>query len=414
MAEFATPGSLPSMSDILIDDDGGALMACGAYPTAAAWLASQYIDPASDGALALTADEPAIDMTGYDWLAIAAAGNMTFDGAVTPASGCYTFGGGPGLLTVATTLSGDNSVLLRGNVALSGVNTCSGGMDIDNGTVQLAGAAALGSGSVIVNGTLDLDGYNAAMDGLSGSGIVETSSGDATLAVGASGEASTFSGTLQSGGGGGQITLVVTGGGAFSLSGAGGFSGAIAIDPSSTLIVGDGGLTSETVTDNGVLAFDASQSQTFSGAIGGTGSVSMIGSGAMELAGGNSYSGGTQIVSGMLAFDAAGALPANGQVAIDSGGALEAAGPWTTAADWLAYGPIDPDSTARWPWRPTRPAQSISAASDQFPSARRPPALSGTEGSLPTTTPICSAAGRAASRSPPRWRARTPWSSAAT
>ena len=52
-------------------DSGAALAATGAYSTAADWLASGTIDPNSGGTLALTADEPAIDMTGYDSLFLA-------------------------------------------------------------------------------------------------------------------------------------------------------------------------------------------------------------------------------------------------------------------------------------------------------------------------------------------------------
>jgi fibronectin-binding autotransporter adhesin len=54
------------------------------------------------------------------------------------------------------------------------------------------------------------------------------------------------------------------------------------------------------VTDNGVLAFDRSDSVTFAGAISGTGALVQLGSGVLTLIGANTYSGGTTISAGTL------------------------------------------------------------------------------------------------------------------
>jgi fibronectin-binding autotransporter adhesin len=54
------------------------------------------------------------------------------------------------------------------------------------------------------------------------------------------------------------------------------------------------------VTDNGVLAFDRSDSVTFAGAISGTGALVQLGSRVLTLIGANTYSGGTTISAGTL------------------------------------------------------------------------------------------------------------------
>ena len=76
-----------------------------------------------------------------------------------------------------------------------------------------------------------------------------------------------FSGTLQGGSNSSQLVLWITGSHAVAIDGTNGFSGPITIDTGSTLVVGDAGLTAPSVTDNGLLAFNASGSQTYSGDI---------------------------------------------------------------------------------------------------------------------------------------------------
>src|SRR5690606_21551986 len=64
-------------------------------------------------------------------------------------------------------------------------------------------------------------------------------------------------------------------------------------------IVGD-------VTNDGVLAFNRSDSLTFGGVVSGTGSLSQAGSGTTVLTGTNTYSGGTSITAGTLQIGAGG------------------------------------------------------------------------------------------------------------
>src|SRR4029077_8465931 len=69
------------------------------------------------------------------------------------------------------------------------------------------------------------------------------------------------------------------------------------------LQVGNGGTTGSivgNVTDNGVLAFNRTDSVTYGGGVSGSGSLTQAGSGTLILSGANTYSGGTTISAGTL------------------------------------------------------------------------------------------------------------------
>ncbi|NKC22634.1 hypothetical protein HED50_12680 [Ochrobactrum oryzae] len=110
-----------------------------------------------------------------------------------------------------------------------------------------------------------------------------------------------FSGVVS---GTGELTK--TGAGVLTLTGTNSYSGGTAIT-AGTLQIGDGGTTGSIVGDvanDGVLAFNRSNSLTFHGVVSGTGSLSQMGSGTTVLTGTNSYSGGTAITAGTLSVGA--------------------------------------------------------------------------------------------------------------
>ena len=107
----------------------------------------------------------------------------------------------------------------------------------------------------------------------------------------------TFAGVIS---GTGSVTQI--GPGTTILTGTNTYTGGTTIS-AGTLQVGNGGTAGSitgNVTDNGVLAFDRSDSVTFAGVISGTGSVTQIGTGTTILTGTNTYSGGTTISAGTL------------------------------------------------------------------------------------------------------------------
>ena len=86
----------------------------------------------------------------------------------------------------------------------------------------------------------------------------------------------------------------------------------------------DGSLAA-TCTDNAALVYNLAGSQTYSGAISGSGGLTKIGAGALTLAGSNSYSGGTTSWAGTLAVASTAALPGYStasKVTVSSSGTL--------------------------------------------------------------------------------------------
>ncbi len=148
---------------------------------------------------------------------------------------------GSGVIAGATALSKSGAATLK----LSTVNTYTGGTTINAGTLQLGAANAIpGSafaGDVTVNGTLDLNTFSEALNGLNGSGTVDTvAGGTPTLTVGANGDNGTFSGVIQNSIG--TLALVKSGAGTETLSGANTYSGATTLS-GGTLQIGNGGTT---------------------------------------------------------------------------------------------------------------------------------------------------------------------------
>ena len=70
------------------------------------------------------------------------------------------------------------------------------------------------------------------------------------------------------------------------------------------------------------------------------GSLTKVGTGVLQLTGANSYSGGTFVNGGLLAFGAS-ALPPTGNVLINSAGALVATGAYGSVVNWLGSGRLD-------------------------------------------------------------------------
>ena len=126
-------------------------------------------------------------------------------------------------------------------------------------------------------------------------------------------------------------------GGALVLTGANTYSGGTTI-ASGILQLGNGGASGSIagdVTNNGVLAFDRSDTVTFPGVISGSGAVSQIGSGTTILTADNPYTGGTTISVGTLAVGdfahPSAALSGGGTITVGSGGTLGGYGSVTGA-----------------------------------------------------------------------------------
>ena len=106
-----------------------------------------------------------------------------------------------------------------GTLILSNANnTYSGGTTISSGILQLGVANAVPApatpniGDVTDNGTLDLNTHNLTINGLNGSGTVDTAAGGTPmLTIGANGDSGTFTGTIQNSSG--TLSLIKVGAG---------------------------------------------------------------------------------------------------------------------------------------------------------------------------------------------------------
>lgn len=205
-----------------------------------------------------------------------------------------------GTVTLANAISGigDFSAEGRGTTILTGNNSYSGATTINSGTLQVGDGGTIGTlgvGDVFINsGTLAINraGTIALANAISGAG-----------------------------------DFVQKGSGTTILTGANDISGTITIS-AGTLQVGNGGTTGTlgtgAVTNNGILAFNRSDTIAIDNAISGTGSLVQQGSGTTILTGTKTYSGPTSVLAGRLAVNgsitsavtvsAAGTLGGNGTI----------------------------------------------------------------------------------------------------
>ena len=271
---FTSTAATPAGSQNITINNGGGLDIAGAYPTAASWLTSNLINPASSGALALTVSSSEnINFSGFNSLSLGAVGTQTYTGTITPANNTYFLGGGGGMLVLpgspALTNSGTTpqSLVVSGGVTLAGSNTFTGLTTVSNapsgytlllasssgpaitGNVQIgnsvAGGAAtvylaigaaqnqFGPGTVVsfaANNSypvLKLMGYNQTVAGISdpaGVGYIENTQGEtgigsSVLTVNNTANC-TYAGYIRStNNGSGTLGLTKTGSGVLTLAG---------------------------------------------------------------------------------------------------------------------------------------------------------------------------------------------------
>jgi len=236
------------------------------------------------------------------------------------------------------------SFLVLGNTA----NNFQGGLIINDGTVVTSAAGVIpngpGTGNVQIaaNGNLNLDGNNESINALNGSGLVGTSTGTATLAVGNNNATGTFSGVISNtsqtldGGGAtasGTLALTKTGTGTQILTGNNSYTGLTSItagtlnlSPTNSALTNNianssainvGGNATFNVANVGgasanLFALNGTGTQTSSQILGGNGTVTgavAISNGATLSAGTNSGTGKVNVVSSPASFTL---LPATG------------------------------------------------------------------------------------------------------
>jgi autotransporter-associated beta strand protein len=181
---------------------------------------------------------------------------------------------------------------------------------------------------VAANGALNLSNAGGAVSlgGISGSGSIELGSNNLSLTAASGGD---FSGVISGTGG---FTVAS---GAQTLSGVNTYTGNTAINSGASLILAGsgqlgGGNYAGTITNNGSFVYASSATQTISGVISGSGSLTQTalpsGSpvGTLILTAANTYTGATTVDAGTLAITNAGALGSGtAGTTVNTGGTLD-------------------------------------------------------------------------------------------
>jgi len=220
-----------------------------------------------------------------------------------------------------------------GILRLTGTNTYTGTTTIGQGTILAGAVNTLSTNSSVTfsnvaGATLDLANFNQTIGALSGGGSTggNVSLGTATLTVGNNNGSGTFSGLITGTGG-----LVKTGTGVQGLSGSNNFANGVRVNAGTLGLgnnnaLGTGTLTmasnnaillaltnglviTNSIVLNGNEYFDSgTYTTTYNGVISGSGAAYILGSGTNVFGTNNTYTGGTFLNSGTLAFGLPGAI----------------------------------------------------------------------------------------------------------
>jgi fibronectin-binding autotransporter adhesin len=223
-------------------------------------------------------------------------------------------------------ISGTGSLIKQGagTLTLGSAGSFTGSTTIQAGTLALGASGLLSDTAALTVGyetTLDLAGFDETVGSLSGSSRASVRLGSGTLTVGGNNASTTFNGTISGTGG-----LIKTGTGTLTLLYYHTYTGDTTIS-GGTLQIGSGyasGGVAGNIVNNSALVFSCDHWYGFSRNISGSGSVAFSGSGPTDLAGTNTYSGGTILNSGSLGLDSNQAI-GTGTLTIN-GGMLRAVG----------------------------------------------------------------------------------------
>ncbi|WP_183433788.1 autotransporter-associated beta strand repeat-containing protein, partial [Mesorhizobium sp. RMAD-H1] len=231
-----------------------------------------------------------------------------------------------------------------GKLTLSGTNSFTGGVTLNNGDLIAGSGSAFGSGMLTVNaGTADLNGHSLTLAGLQGAGGA-VKLGDAT--VGASTltldqTATTTAHAIISGTGG----ITMNGSGQLTLAGANTFTGPLTVAAGTVKAGGTAAFGKGILTVNGgtadlngnsltltglqgtggtvalgaeTLTLDQTATTTYAGRITGSGGLVMDGTGQLTLSGSNLFSGGLTVLKGTVKAGSATAF-SDGLLTVDGG-----------------------------------------------------------------------------------------------
>ena len=205
-----------------------------------------------------------------------------------------TIGASPVTLTGSITGSGGLIKNGAGTLVLGGAAGYSGGTVVNAGTLQTSASNLFGATStltVAAGAAFDIAGSSQTLGSISGDGSVLLGGG--TLTTGANNASSVFGGVIS-----GNGSLVKTGSGVLTLTGANTYSGGTSVLSGS--LFGTTTSLHGNIFNNGLVLFDQNFDGTYAGSMSGSGILSKNGSGVLTLSGTNTYTGGTIINGGSI------------------------------------------------------------------------------------------------------------------
>ena len=263
-------------------------------------------------------------LTGSGNLAKTGNGTLTISGTTNNFTGTVGITNGAIRATASDALGSSTGVTVQSGAALeyAGGITVNRNLTINSTGVSGAGALRNISGNNIHSGTLTLGtASRIASDAgtLTISGAVSGS--NVGLTVGGAGNT-----VVQTAIGIGSGRLTKESAGTLTLTANNSFTGNTLIS-GGALRLGNGGTTGAvtgTITNNGTLIYDRSDSITQSGIISGTGAVTKQGNGTLTLSSANTYSGTTTVSGGTVLADNSASLGTTaGGTTVEDGATLE-------------------------------------------------------------------------------------------
>jgi autotransporter-associated beta strand protein len=190
---------------------------------------------------------------------------------------------------VALTVAGTGAVSIGGVASYTGATTVNSGVTLKMGAANVLPSGA-GVGNLILNGTLDLNGSSQAINGLSGSGVLDNvgGGGASVITVGTitNNAASSFSGSIQNTSG--TLALVYIGTNSLTLNGTNNFSGGFTNNGAAMISTGSAAGTNYCfgtgpVVLNAGVFYPSVQSYTFTNALTLNGATLEIGGASSHL-----------------------------------------------------------------------------------------------------------------------------------
>lgn len=239
------------------------------------------------------------------------SGSLSGGGTLTATS--YALSGG----TVTANL-GAGSITAAGNAALNGA-TAATALALNSGTLTLGSASRFTATTALaVTGSTGASlvlGGSETIGALSGGAAVAF--GSNTLTVGGANTSTTYSGGLS--GPSGVLTKV--GSGTLTLGGSNSYGGGTTV--TAGRLVGTTAGLQGAITNNAAVTFEQISSGTYAGNMGGSGSLTKLGSGIVVLTGVNTYAGSTLVDDGTLRVNG---LPSTSDVSVTAGATLAGTG----------------------------------------------------------------------------------------